>query len=43
MTEHVRIAAEWFSIKTHRNSRAYVGLPLDATEDQAQLTLKLRF
>ena len=42
-SDKVSLATEWLSIKTYRRSWSYYGVPMTATEHQAQLTLKLRF
>ncbi len=42
-SDKVSLATEWLSIKTHRRSLSYYGVPTTATEHQAQLTLRLRF
>lgn len=41
--EHVSLAAEWLSIKTHRNSWDYYDIATTATETQTQLMLHVRF
>lgn len=43
MTDNATLSAEWLSIQTHRCAHVYYGLDPDVTEEQAQLTLQLRF
>ncbi len=42
-SERISLAAEWLSIKTHREAWAYFGVPTAATETQTQLLLQVRF
>ena len=42
-SESVNLAVEWLRIKTHRNAFVYYGLDPTVIEEQAQLTLQLRF
>ena len=43
MTDHFILAAEWLSRKTHHCGWVYYGISPTATEEQTQLTLKVRF
>jgi len=43
VTENTTLSAEWLSIKTHRCAFEYYNLDPTVTEEQAQLTLQLRF
>ena len=43
MSKEFSLALEWMSVRTHRCAHAYYGLDPTVTEDQAQVSLLLRF